>query len=54
VSVTPADTDNAYWDAVSFFDYEIEENQKKREVLLVDSRYKSQVEQELKRVLDPR
>jgi hypothetical protein len=54
VSVTPAHTDNAYWDAVSFFDYEIEENQKKREVLLVDSRYKSQVEQELRRTLDPR
>jgi hypothetical protein len=54
VSVTPAVTDNAYWDPISFFDYEIEENQKKREVLLVDSRYKSQVEQELRRTLDSR
>jgi len=54
VSVTPAVIDNAYWDAVSFFDYEIEENQRKREVLLVDSRYKSQVEQELRRTLDAR
>lgn len=54
VSTTLAYTDSTYWSPVSFYDYEKEENEKKREVLLVDNRYRNQVEQDLKRLMDPK
>jgi hypothetical protein len=54
VSTTLAAEDVEYWSAVSFFDHELEQNEKKREILLLDSRYRGQVEQELKRTMDRR
>jgi hypothetical protein len=54
ISTTLAYTDSLYWEAVSYYDFEKEENEKKREVYLVDSRLRNQIEQDLKRVMDPR
>jgi len=54
ISTTLAYTDSLYWKAVSFYDFEKEENEKKREVLLMDTRYRNQVDQDLKRLMDPR
>jgi hypothetical protein len=51
IANTQAYTDSQYWEAVSFYDYEVEENEKKKEILLLDSRYTTQVEQDLKRTM---
>jgi hypothetical protein len=51
ITTTEAHDDASYWEAVSFYDYEVEENEKKKEILLLDSRYTTQAEQELKRTM---
>jgi hypothetical protein len=48
---TIAFTDAAYWEAISQYDYERELNEEKKEVNLLDARYKSQAESELKRLM---
>lgn len=48
---TIAYTDAVYWSPVTFFDYEHEQNEKKKEIVLIDTRYKDQVESDLKRVM---
>jgi hypothetical protein len=48
---TIAFTDAAYWEAISYYDYERELNEDKKEVNLLDVRYKSQAESELKRLM---
>lgn len=52
VSETLASTEADYWEAVSCYDYENELNQKKKEIKLLDVRYRNQVESELQRVMD--
>jgi hypothetical protein len=51
VATTLAYDQPLYWEAVSFYEYEVEENEKKKEILLLDSRYTTQVEQDLKRTM---
>ena len=51
INTTLAYDQTQYWEAVSFYDYEIEENEKKKEILLMDVRYTTQAEQELKRTM---
>lgn len=51
ISTTQAYDQSQYWEAVSFYDYEIEENERKKEILLMDVRYATQAEQELKRTM---
>lgn len=53
VTTTLAFDDATYWRPVSFFEYETEQNELKREILLLDSQYRNQVEQSLKRAMDP-
>lgn len=51
VSQTSAGENPLYWEPVSFAQFEQEENERKRDIVLLDVRYKSQVENELKRVM---
>jgi hypothetical protein len=51
IATTQAYDQPQYWEAVSFYDYEVEQNEKKKEILLLDSRYTTQIEQELKRTM---
>jgi hypothetical protein len=51
ISETSAAENPLYWEAVSFAQFEQEENEKKRDILLLDSIYKSQIENELKRLM---
>ena len=51
ISQTSAAENPLYWEPVSFAQYEQEENEKKRDILLMDNRYKAQIESELKRVM---
>lgn len=48
---TIAFTDADYWEAISYYDYERELNEDKKKVSLLDVRYKSQAELELKRLM---
>jgi hypothetical protein len=41
-----------FWSAVSFFDYEQEQNELKKEISLIDASYKKQVEADLKRLMN--
>lgn len=50
VSTTIADTEYQFWEAVSFYQYEEEVNASKKEIKLLDVRYKNQADAELKRV----
>lgn len=52
ISTTLAYEQPLYWEAVTYFDYELEENEKRKEILLMDVRYTTQAEQELKRTLN--
>lgn len=45
------DPETPYWKAVSFFEYEMDQNQLKRNIKLIDNRYKINVENELKRAM---
>ena len=51
LSQTIAYTEAQFWSPVSYYDYEMEQNEIKKEIKLIDARYKSNVESELKRVL---
>lgn len=51
ISETSAAENPLYWEPISFAQFEQEENEKKRDILLMDNRYKAQVESELKRVM---
>lgn len=51
ISETSASENPLYWEAISYAQFEQEENEKKRDIKLLDNRYKSQVENELKRVM---
>lgn len=52
ISTTQAYDQSQYWEAVTFYDYEIEQNEIKKEILLMDNRYTTQTEQQLKRTLN--
>lgn len=49
VATTIAALEPTYWTAVSFYDYEEELNASKKEIVLLDVRYKNQADAELKR-----
>lgn len=51
ISQTSAGENPTYWEAVSYAEYEQQENEKKRDIMLLDNRYKSEIENELKRVM---
>ena len=51
ISETVASTEAAFWEPVSFFEYEREMNEMKKEIQLLDVRYRGQAETELKRVM---
>jgi len=51
---TIASTDAAFWAPVSFFEYEQEKNEQKKDILLVTSNLRSQAESELKRIMSTR
>lgn len=51
VSETSAAENPLYWEPVSYAQFEQEENEKKRDIRLLDNRYKSQIEADLKRVM---
>ena len=52
IAETLATTEADYWESVSCYDFEYEINQKKKEIKLLDARYRNQVESELQRVMD--
>jgi len=52
ISETLASTEADYWEAVSCYEYEQELNQKKRQVKLLDSRYRNTIDAELQRKMD--
>ena len=52
IITTPAADDSQYWEPVSAFDFEIEQNQLKREIQLVGNQNKRDIEEELKRALN--
>lgn len=52
ITETLATTEADYWESVSCYDFEYEINQKKKEIKLLDGRYRNQVESELQRVMD--
>lgn len=51
IAVTSAWTDAAYWAPVTYYDYEDELNERKKEMQLIDVRYASQLDNELQRVM---
>lgn len=51
IQETQAAENPTYWESVSYAQFEREENEKKRDIRLLDNRYKSQIESELKRVM---
>lgn len=52
VSQTLASTEPDYWEAVSCYDFEYELNQRKKQIKLLDSRYRNTIEAELQRTMD--
>lgn len=52
ISTTSAYSQSNYWKAVSYFDHELYENDKKKKILLLDAQQATRAEQELKRVMD--
>lgn len=51
-ATTIAFTDSPFWKPVSYFEYEHELNEQKKEIQLIDVRYRDSVESELKRVMN--
>lgn len=51
ISQTLASTEASYWTPVTFFEYEQELNEMKKEIQLLDIRYKAQAEADLKRIM---
>jgi hypothetical protein len=51
ISETLAFTEAAYWEPISYFQHEREINEDKKQVMLLDIRYKGQAEAELKRTM---
>lgn len=51
-SETLASTEADYWEAVSCYDFEYELNQRKKQIKLLDSRYRNTIEAELQRTMD--
>jgi hypothetical protein len=52
VSTTAAFDDSRYWQAVSYYDYEVDLNDKKKEIVLLDAMQKNKAEQELTRIMN--
>lgn len=52
LSETQAATDPQYWSAMTLFDLEQEANELRKDIKLLDVRYKAQAESELKRVMN--
>lgn len=48
---TLAFTDSAYWSPVTYLEHETELNERKKDIKLLDPRYRSQTEAELKRIM---
>lgn len=51
VDTTSAFTEARYWSPVTYYEYEVEQNEKKKEILLVDAAQKNMAELELTRVM---
>lgn len=51
VASTDAWTDAIYWQAVTFFDYEMELNERKKDIKLINNMYTGQIENELRRAM---
>ena len=51
IAVTSAWTDAIYWSPVTYYEYEEELNERKKEMQLIDVRYASQLDNELQRVM---
>lgn len=51
ITTTAALTDSLYWEPLSFFDYELEANEAKRNIKLISSTLRNQTESELTRVM---
>lgn len=51
VSSTDAWTDASYWEPVTYFNYEMESNENKRNIKLINNMHSVQIENELRRVL---
>lgn len=51
VTTTSAFDESYYWSAVTFYDYEVELNEIKKNIVLLDAAQSAQAEQELKRVM---
>lgn len=51
-SKTIAFDESTYWNAVSYHDYETELNEAKKEIQLMDARYKSNAEEQLKNLMN--
>lgn len=52
LSTTSAFTEPRYWIPVTYYDYEVELNEKKKEIVLLDAMKKNAAEQELNRVMN--
>lgn len=48
---TLAARDVLYWEPITFFQYEFDLNQKKREIFLIDNRYRNQIEDEISKAM---
>jgi hypothetical protein len=51
ISETLASTEASFWTPVTYFEYEQELNEMKKEIQLLDVRYKGQAESDLKRIM---
>jgi len=51
ITTTDALTDSLYWEPLSFFDYEMEANETRRNIKLISSTLRNQTENELTRVM---
>lgn len=54
ISNTALPSEMNYWEPVTFYDYEIEQNDIKKEIQLLDVRYKGQADDELRRAMQTR
>lgn len=51
IAETMASTEAVYWSPVTYFEYEQEMNEMKKEIQLLDVRYKAQAETDLKKIM---
>lgn len=49
-----SDVEASFWEPVTFFDYERELNERKKQIKLIDVRYKTQIENDLQKIMSTR